>query len=325
MFNFKIEINFFIYNKEIMNENNENNQNEENNIEETTYQWYEDLDYSELEQELTTGHHGGTGNTTGNFEFQITFENIFPNDTYNYYRPLQRRRLNPVNNNLTTFYNYPLLDRTLSSRINSTPLQFSPLRSYRSNNLNRNVPFSYTIEYDFSRIPQISEDRVDRIRTLFNNYFQENFVEDVINESFQTTEFLTKNDNVEIRKDFEMYKNIDEEIKQQYKSCTICTDEFEDDSKIQLLNCQHIYHHNCLTEWVKRKPDCPICRNPVKIYYKNGSENSGSNSENLENTSENTSEQNNNIHHENTDEQSYEELDEIFYIYESVISDIEDD
>ena len=159
-------------------ENNEDNQNEDNNIEETTYQWYEDLDYSELEQELTTDHHGGTGNhggaenTTGNnFEFQITFENIFPNDTYNYYRPLQRRRLNPVNNNLTTFYNYPLLDRTLSSRINGAPLQFSPLRSNRYNNLNQNVPFSYRIEYDFSRIPNISESRINRIRTLFNNYF----------------------------------------------------------------------------------------------------------------------------------------------------------
>ena len=102
-----------------------------------------------------------------------------------------------------------------------------------------------------------------------------------------------------------MYKNIDEEIKQQHKSCTICTDEFEDDSKIQLLNCQHIYHHDCLTEWVKRKPDCPICRNPVKIYDKKGNEN--------------TSENNTN------DESSEEEPSEIFYIYESVISDIEDD
>ena len=241
---------------------NENNNQEENDIEEIMYDWY---DYYDFEQNLNTfgntNNQNDTSINTENLEFRITFENIIPNNTYNYYRPLQRRRLNsPIsheNENLTGNLNnlrsdYPLLDRTLSSRINSYPIQFSPLRNQQNNRNNQNTSFGYTIEYDFSQIPNISGDRINRIRTLFNNYFQENSFDRVINESFRNTEFLTKNDNLEISQKFEFYKNIDNKIQQEHQTCIICSDNFEQDSKIQLLNCKHIYHHDCLTEWVKR-------------------------------------------------------------------------
>lgn len=143
---------------------NENNNQEENDIEEIMYDWY---DYYDFEQNLNT--FGNTNNqnnasiNTENLEFRITFENIIPNNTYNYYRPLQRRRLNSpisygnenLNSNLTSNLtgnlnnlrsDYPLLDRTLSSRINSYPIQFSPLRNQRNNRNNQNTSFGYTIE-----------------------------------------------------------------------------------------------------------------------------------------------------------------------------------
>lgn len=47
------------------------------------------------------------------------------------------------------------------------------------------------------------------------------------------------------------------------KSCTICLDEFSPESKIKTLPCFHIFHANCITKWLERKAECPICRTPV--------------------------------------------------------------
>ena len=30
------------------------------------------------------------------------------------------------------------------------------------------------------------------------------------------------------------------------------------------LECNHVFHHKCLDEWVKYKPECPTCRNEIQ-------------------------------------------------------------
>jgi len=44
--------------------------------------------------------------------------------------------------------------------------------------------------------------------------------------------------------------------------CIICMELFHNKSKIYVLKCHetHIFHVNCLKEWVKRKYECPNCR-----------------------------------------------------------------
>ena len=44
--------------------------------------------------------------------------------------------------------------------------------------------------------------------------------------------------------------------------CTICQD------KIEIINCSltfcnHYYHSECLTKWLKESESCPICRNQI--------------------------------------------------------------
>ena len=49
--------------------------------------------------------------------------------------------------------------------------------------------------------------------------------------------------------------------------CAICLEQFrEDDGKlIAELNCnsKHIFHVNCLYEWVDKNDVCPMCREPI--------------------------------------------------------------
>lgn len=48
--------------------------------------------------------------------------------------------------------------------------------------------------------------------------------------------------------------------------CPICMTEFDSperrkvESKLEVLNCKHAFHANCITEWLERSNTCPICR-----------------------------------------------------------------
>ena len=57
--------------------------------------------------------------------------------------------------------------------------------------------------------------------------------------------------------------NIDKEIEQ----CVICLDDFRenDGKKIAELNCneKHIFHLDCLKEWIEKNDICPMCREPI--------------------------------------------------------------
>jgi len=45
-------------------------------------------------------------------------------------------------------------------------------------------------------------------------------------------------------------------------TCTICIMEVEDGDKVGALSCNHIFHVECLKEWIKRKNVCPLCQEP---------------------------------------------------------------
>lgn len=47
------------------------------------------------------------------------------------------------------------------------------------------------------------------------------------------------------------------------KECSICIVDFDTDDEVVELNCKHIFHLSCITEWCQRKPDCPNCRLPI--------------------------------------------------------------
>ena len=47
-----------------------------------------------------------------------------------------------------------------------------------------------------------------------------------------------------------------------YKDCIFCLDNYKDGEKIKELNCdgRHIFHEECIINWLKIKDMCPICK-----------------------------------------------------------------
>ncbi|CAG4988455.1 unnamed protein product [Colias eurytheme] len=45
--------------------------------------------------------------------------------------------------------------------------------------------------------------------------------------------------------------------------CTICSDLLNQAENIYVTKCGHIFHNNCLSQWIARSKTCPQCRNKV--------------------------------------------------------------
>ncbi|KAL2527006.1 RING/U-box superfamily protein [Abeliophyllum distichum] len=46
----------------------------------------------------------------------------------------------------------------------------------------------------------------------------------------------------------------------EFESCTVCLEEMVEGSMVATLTCSHIFHDDCISEWLKRSHYCPNCR-----------------------------------------------------------------
>ncbi len=54
------------------------------------------------------------------------------------------------------------------------------------------------------------------------------------------------------------------------EKCVICLESFDSqpncaEEKKRQLDCSHIFHKECIGEWLKRKHNCPLCRAQVEV------------------------------------------------------------
>jgi hypothetical protein len=45
--------------------------------------------------------------------------------------------------------------------------------------------------------------------------------------------------------------------------CSVCSDDLEENEFGIVPECKHVFHEECLLEWIKRKNTCPICRQSI--------------------------------------------------------------
>ncbi|KRX10223.1 hypothetical protein PPERSA_07308 [Pseudocohnilembus persalinus] len=52
-------------------------------------------------------------------------------------------------------------------------------------------------------------------------------------------------------------------FKEAIQECSICLCQFEQDDKIRITVCFHIFHKECLDQWIKKHGTCPTCRHKI--------------------------------------------------------------
>jgi hypothetical protein len=56
------------------------------------------------------------------------------------------------------------------------------------------------------------------------------------------------------------------ELQTDEKNCSICLDEFLAESQLYAIPCKHLFHKECLTDWVAENYKCPVCRGEIAKY-----------------------------------------------------------
>jgi hypothetical protein len=83
----------------------------------------------------------------------------------------------------------------------------------------------------------------------------------------QDSESVNKNDKTAERTEGEGCAEYSEEEHQQYHHdnedgnviCAICMGEVENGDRIGNLHCRHLFHVDCLKQWLRKKNECPMC------------------------------------------------------------------
>jgi len=47
------------------------------------------------------------------------------------------------------------------------------------------------------------------------------------------------------------------------RACPVCLGEFEIGDKQRTLPCFHLFHKDCVDDWLQVHDDCPVCRRSI--------------------------------------------------------------
>jgi len=57
-----------------------------------------------------------------------------------------------------------------------------------------------------------------------------------------------------------------EEEEEEADKCTICLSEFEAEEDVRRLPCMHLFHVECVDQWLGQNKRCPICRVDIEAH-----------------------------------------------------------
>ena len=49
-------------------------------------------------------------------------------------------------------------------------------------------------------------------------------------------------------------------LNEENKKCLICLEEYVNNDNVIYLPCFHIFHKKCITQWIKKQANCPLCK-----------------------------------------------------------------
>jgi hypothetical protein len=150
------------------------------------------------------------------------------------------------------------------------------------NILNRDINYNYDNYTHFNNLSNLSNENnnnIERDRERegdynlhfynFNNLLSNDFLE---NDYLDMPDLIDGNSNYNIYEDVKIVLNEEDFDKlksckfkdlnyDESKECLICIEYFNKEDDITKINCNHIFHKNCIKSWLCYESNkCPICR-----------------------------------------------------------------
>lgn len=134
--------------------------------------------------------------------------------------------------------------------------------------------FGYSYFYDnrvFKDFEKLKMTVLKQLIKIFLNVEKNKFFRNIIDERQEQNRVKLILPTEEIEKlDCFVYTDYSLEMQKNNKQCSICLDDFEMTSNCKSLKCNHIFHSNCVSEWLSTySHKCPICRNESDNYKAN--------------------------------------------------------
>lgn len=162
----------------------------------------------------------------------------------------------------------------MQSNVNSTPGTMNSLNSLNTLNIDALADFfiytnsmSLDALRDFdSALDEIQQyddtiELMDVLRTIFDDLGQSE-LDQATEESFNTSQNLQRGEYL-LKVSSQRYSSLSPEIQKNSLLCPICIEDYDKDSFISIISCNHIYHTDCIKEWCKYKQECAVCRKKV--------------------------------------------------------------
>ena len=122
---------------------------------------------------------------------------------------------------------------------------------------------SYNIYFMISGLKNVFK-LIMQLKSFYSNYLHLKYIQSLTNYDINTE--LSIQGEINPKMDEEEFNKI---RKNNINECIICLCEIE---KGKYLNCGHIFHLNCIQEWIIQYKKCPTCNSPINIYSNEKSE-----------------------------------------------------
>lgn len=159
-------------------------------------------------------------------------------------RAATRRNLNSLFSEIRNLYpsSYTYPSYTYENNTTTPPPVNNRPTENTTNNLNEQVRNAYSNLFSNPETIEVTFEHRDINRRPINQ------MEDVqVHPSLRT---LRESSSIHI------YRDLDTT----HETCSICRENFEENSIVRRLGCEHIFHIGCIDTWFETNIRCPLCR-----------------------------------------------------------------